>query len=1501
MIGQLILISNSMNVRLVLGNVMNEKYIKIALLCLILTFFSLLVYLPVLKRNESKPKTSEVSDSMASIVRWAEDKSVNAQKEFFSHFRSFKASVLLFLSKNKHYSNTRVLWIASDSIFLLLINLLIRKNRILYPQLSSIGRRFSLLMAIRLLFRGFITLFSEDRQIFPYFELLMSLSIASVYVHVRGIFVTLFSVVSINMLFLYARRELFIDTKQHDPFWKPEQNLETDILDLVPRLELGNHQPPLRMLKSPERAYGASLSLGMGLGSLLYNRYNRAIERRELNWVRFANISVNHFEAIPGVFSDFRQLQWLEATDNPIFLLEISSLPPSLIGLSLSNCKLIIAHWDKNTICTLRYLNLSTNALSMLPSEPLEAPFLEVIDLSGNLDLNVVVEDFILQMPNLELIILPNGDRYYPKGNREIPISQLTTADAICRHLNQFYHIAQDPLADHLLVNQDFQDLFQAKAKFIQLLFIALIFQPLLFGIFFDPVSIARPMSQTIPIKFPMLSQLQLLRRLPRWKHGFVLPFILGTTAWFSAWYSVRFKAYYSLSINSYQEELLSISLSILIAGILLGWSFLYRNTKLYAMQAFTPAISKNDYFATSVALENSLSVVLDIVDLQYTKLSEEAFIEYCSIRIWIPFGKSNANNLCATPATHSLKLGKSGLSTSQMVEEALLRFGPNKKKIEIAFWPFFWNLILIPSNFFFLFVSGFEAVIDCSSIDGLKNVLSFIRPTIIFGFPIFTRAFMEIWVHSSKYDVIAMVLDLYRFIPLDSTKILVKRQGNHEKYISHSELLPGDLVFITMAGIIPADMLILEGQAVISEAMLTGESVPVQKIAAPTEILNAILGGRKSNIDEISKYVLYDGTFMQAISSESSCVRRIKAIVLATGFSTRKGSIIQTIRIGTRRAFSTSSNAQLSIIASTIAIVSIASIYLKEFLFKIGDYILDMLIDLYKVNIGNRFDKYLSVVELEDYGESATLFKHSSSEHSIWTLFSSSLLAVGRGKIYLASYFEFTHHIAMKLFSMTDESHLFSGNAKKSKKPISNGMEIECTDLSKLELAASIDICCFDKTGTLTESEMKYVGWLDPSQKVSLSDGRLSELRNSFLRSFFSRISKFWDKKIPTSPTQQSDAKERDSFNNGKLRLKKYPGGSDVASNARLVIGVCHTLFEAASLDGSGFEIFGSSMEKLPFEAIGWELYPSGSAGEHVKTKVVTDDGITIEILKIFPKDSLRKRMVVIGKIGFQYFVAMKGASDILLPQFRWSCDQDRISYLQQSMALGSSGYRIMALGLKWLPSRTNVEDFDDDEEDDQFTFSSITDPFVAEGLIGVDGDPLFSYLGMVAFESAPKNASLATLKLLRESGHQTVMITGDSMETAAAVGHRLEFFKENSIFSVDIEAHNIDHGSQIRLSVKCNLGSFGSKNGRDDDYLIELMNTAELLTPHQLYRRLSRNSRLILSNSAFSALIEWNEAFFVKNILPKVSVFARSTPDNKVCFSDYPTNLLVFSIKTI
>ncbi|CAJ0583794.1 unnamed protein product, partial [Mesorhabditis spiculigera] len=117
-----------------------------------------------------------------------------------------------------------------------------------------------------------------------------------------------------------------------------------------------------------------------------------------------------------------------------------------------------------------------------------------------------------------------------------------------------------------------------------------------------------------------------------------------------------------------------------------------------------------------------------------------------------------------------------------------------------------------------------------------------------------------------------------------------VWREGK-ETQIRRNQLVPGDIVLLPNHPVtLPCDLLLLNGSVILNEAMLTGESVPVTKTAL-TDIEDK---GERLVAGRHDKYILFGGTAM--LQARYYPGKRVKAIVLRTGFATSKGQLVRSI-----------------------------------------------------------------------------------------------------------------------------------------------------------------------------------------------------------------------------------------------------------------------------------------------------------------------------------------------------------------------------------------------------------------------------------------------------------------------------------------------------------------------------------------------------------------------------------------------------------------------------
>lgn len=110
---------------------------------------------------------------------------------------------------------------------------------------------------------------------------------------------------------------------------------------------------------------------------------------------------------------------------------------------------------------------------------------------------------------------------------------------------------------------------------------------------------------------------------------------------------------------------------------------------------------------------------------------------------------------------------------------------------------------------------------------------------------------------------------------------------------IDSNDLVPGDVFEVDPSmTVLPCDALLVNGECVVNESMLTGESVPVSKISATNETVKYLTENFTHPV--LAKSFLYNGT--KLLKMKSSNDEPVLAMVLKTGFNTTKGSLIRSM-----------------------------------------------------------------------------------------------------------------------------------------------------------------------------------------------------------------------------------------------------------------------------------------------------------------------------------------------------------------------------------------------------------------------------------------------------------------------------------------------------------------------------------------------------------------------------------------------------------------------------
>ena len=529
-----------------------------------------------------------------------------------------------------------------------------------------------------------------------------------------------------------------------------------------------------------------------------------------------------------------------------------------------------------------------------------------------------------------------------------------------------------------------------------------------------------------------------------------------------------------------------------------------------------------------------------------------------------------------------------------------------------------------------------------------------------------------------------------FRGMSIKPYEVYVFRENKWREVLSDA-LLPGDLVSIARTkddSGVACDMVLVEGSAIVNEAMLSGESTPVLKdslelrpadarIEPEALDKNAFLWGGTKVLQVQHGTASEDAS--DAVTQVASGVqpppdKGAMAIVIKTGFETNQGALLRTMIYSTERVSANNVEALLFILFLCVFAIA-ASWYVWVEGVKVDRKRSKLLLDCVLI--------VTSVVPPELPMELSLAVNTSLASLSKFAIF--------------------------------------------------------CTEPFRIPFAGRVDVACFDKTGTLTGEDLVVDGI------AGLSLG------------------------------QEGAASEADGAQSQLVKV------SETGQATILTLATAHALVKLEEGD-----VVGEPMEKATLEALGWGLAKNNTLtakpNQH-NTRSSTSD--IVQIKRRFQFSSALKRQSSVatvlstdrstGKRTKGSFVGVKGAPETI----RKMLVDVPPKYEETFKYFSRNGARVLALAYKYLSTQDEIG---------QNRINHLKREEVECDL---------HFAGFLVLQCPLKDDAIKAVRMLNESSHRVVMITGDNPLTAIHVARQVEIV-DRDVLILDAPEHD-DSGEKL------------------------------------------------------------------------------------------------------
>ncbi|KAK5175521.1 putative cation-transporting ATPase 1 [Saxophila tyrrhenica] len=528
-----------------------------------------------------------------------------------------------------------------------------------------------------------------------------------------------------------------------------------------------------------------------------------------------------------------------------------------------------------------------------------------------------------------------------------------------------------------------------------------------------------------------------------------------------------------------------------------------------------------------------------------------------------------------------------------------------------------------------------------------------------------------------------------FRGMSIKPYDVYVFRENKWREVLSDA-LLPGDLVSVGRTkddSGVACDMILVEGSAIVNEAMLSGESTPVLKDSLQLRPADArvepegldknafLWGGTKvlqvqhGNASEDAP-----GTVQQLASGVPPPPDKgAMAVVVKTGFETNQGALVRTMIYSTERVSANNLEALLFILFLCVFAIA-ASRYVWVEGVKVDRKRSKLLLDCVLI--------VTSVVPPELPMELSLAVNTSLASLSKFAIF--------------------------------------------------------CTEPFRIPFAGRVDVACFDKTGTLTGEDLVVDGI------AGLSLG------------------------------EEGAASEPDGAQSQLIRVN----GTNQATT--LTLATAHALVKLEEGD-----VVGEPMEKATLQALGWTVGKNDTLFAKSAQTGEKTVGNSVQIKRRFQFSSALKRQSSVaitttmdrssGKKIKSTFVGVKGAPETI----RKMLVDVPPKYEETFKYFSRNGARVLALAYKHLSASDEIG---------QNKINHLKREEVESEL---------HFAGFLVLQCPLKDDAIKAVRMLNESSHRVVMITGDNPLTAVHVARQVEIV-DRDVLILDAPEHD-DSGEKL------------------------------------------------------------------------------------------------------